>query len=318
MTLPYSTDDFLVRVREEAQLPDAGDFDDARLLRLGDKAMRSIIEDRVKSQRGEHWVRYLDTAMPTTSSQSLAPIAFDIPRRALGRMLRSVSMINASGGPIPLSEVDPTMVGTAWIPPGTFRFRADKLDVAPAPGATLRLGYLRQPSRLVTVASCAAIASSASPLALLLQAAWTTQPPMKALCDIILGDAPFESLYDDLLVNGITSTAVTLASTSPIDSSLIPDASLSGQMAAMLCRRDTTCFPPIPTELFPALVSWVVARVLEALGDRTGMAVASEDYKRLASAGQDIISPRSEQGNRLMISRSSPLRSQPFGWRKSR
>jgi hypothetical protein len=88
-----------------------------------------------------------------------------------------------------------------------------------------------------------------------------------------------------------------------------------------VCDHMTTCIPPIPAELHPALVSATAAQLLVEDGDAQGAAMETANAQRIMDAARATLSPRADGSPRFLIPRNSPTRSrlrrQP-GWDVSR
>src|SRR5690348_5399603 len=100
--MSQTTDDLVADVRNLANLPDAGQYDAATILSFADAEMTTVLAALVKTARQEHWMTPTDAACNGTKT------VFAIPRRALDRAYRQVSLVDASTGiEIPCYEIGP-------------------------------------------------------------------------------------------------------------------------------------------------------------------------------------------------------------------
>lgn len=325
----FTSDDLVARIRREARLPDASDILASDLLALADEEILTLIGDRIKARRAEHWVVIEDHAVSQSVTNNV-PLTYDIPRRAFGRMLRSITMVTAQGAELPMIEIDPAQ-GWQGVPvPRTYYFQDDKIVCAPLPGYTIRFRYLRRPSQLVAVSEGAAISSATNSTSIVVTNApsWLTAfsgpfigpgPFPTAWVDVVRGDAPFSLSYFDLALSAYSAPTVTFDSSTPIDTADFVDlGAVTNARQDYLCDRDQTVYPQLPEEMIPVLVSACVRRVLEEIRDAEGAAIAQTTLLARQKAAQDIIAPRNEQGARKLVNRFSPLRTRPFGWRRWR
>ena len=313
----YSTTDFLTAVRRLAYLPDAGDIDATEILSRADDEMVTIIADAVKAGREGFWLTSEDiTLLPDTR-------AYQMPRRALGRGVVGVQMVNSQGTAFTIPQIDPV---TGWngrttaITSYCYSFQADKLvfPTAPPSNYLLRVLYLRRPSRLVEVSEGAAIVSAANStqLAVTDVPTWMAAinsdlPPLYV--DIIRGDASFDQPYVDLLAIDYNAGLGALTLGSDIDTALFVDTdAISNDRVDYVCKRDETVYPVLPLELIPVLEAAVSMRILESLKDAQGAEMMGATLMQRKRAAVDIIEPRNQEGSRPIVRIRSPLR-QTFG-----
>ena len=201
-----TADQLLVDVRSTGFLPDASDQTDAVLLRMADSELRTMVAAAVEANRGEHWLRYEDTAIVPGTTR------YRLPRRVLGRAVRAVTALDPNGAPMPpLSEVDPVTLRSMWkstdtSDPRLFAFEDDYVNLGAVPassGWTLRIHYIMRPSALVPLggyATLARIASAGSTTSLTLYSSDATafaSVGKNTLFDIIRGSEPYGPAYND-------------------------------------------------------------------------------------------------------------------------
>lgn len=310
----YSTDDLVAAVRRRAYLPDTSDIDAAEILARADEELVTIIADAVKAGREGFWLTREDTSLSPSQT------AYQLPRRALGRGVVGVQMVNSDGVGFTIPQIDPV---TGWngrtisITSYCYSFQADKVvfPTPPPSGYTLRVWYLRRPSRLVEVADAAAVSKALTTTTLEVTGApsWMTglvdAPPIYV--DVVRGDASFDQSYVDQLATDYSGGVVTL-SPGVTTSDFVDTTAISNDRVDYVCRRDETVYPTLPIELHPVLESATAVRILESLKDLDGAAAENATLRTRKKAAIDIIEPRNEEGSRPIVRIRSPLR-QTFG-----
>jgi len=322
--MAYTTTDLVTAVRRLAYLPDASDITDVEILARADEEMATIIADAVKAGREGFWLTSEDT--PLVPSQT----AYAIPRRALGRGVVGVGMVNSDGTFFTIPQIDPV---TGWngrtvtINSYCYSFQADKIvfPTAPPSGYSLRVLYLRRPSQLVPISDAGQIgrAVDAVTIQTFTKPAFTQidiLDPTRFVglyADIVRGDAPFDLSYVDLIVTGVTGSSspfvVALSATTPVDPTAIADYTvIQNDRVDYLCARDQTVYPAVPVELQPVLEAATAVRIAESIRDSEAAAMAQQTLAARRRAAVDILEPRNEEGSRPIVRSRSPLR-QTFG-----
>lgn len=283
-------------------------FTSAELLALGDDELVTLLTTLTKNAREELWVKYEDTALTSATR-------YRIPRRASLRMLRAVSLVDSAGNESPLTGTDATTAAEggltwSWTGVGPARGPAYYLEDdflvflgTPPAGYSVRMRYLRRPSRLIAVASCAAIQKPGSTTILVL----STSQPDAALAasmyvDIVRGDAPFDLMYVDRKVSAYSASAsITFDSSTPVVvADFVNRDTFTNDRVDYVCPRDRTCYPPLPIELHPVLVSATVRRVLEELRD-PGLEAAEQTLKKRLEGATSAVQPRVQTENKRLV-----------------
>ncbi len=309
--MAFTTDELLRRVRLLAFLPDAGGPTDAELLEVANDELRTLVAARLAAAREEHWVKTEDVPIVAGVRR------YRLLRRALGRIVRSVRLVEQSTQRvIDLHENSdaPTgsYVGASWAAGMNVYYWEDDFlvfPIQPPTGWSIRIRYLRRPSRLVKASECAAIEYAASTTSLHVTSSPATWPGGYYL-DIVRGDAPFDLSYVDLVLSGgAGTTTINLVPDTPIVVADFVDlVTYPNDRADYLCPRDTTCYPQLPEELHPVLVAAVARRALEAVRDKEGAELARATLAERAKAASDIIEPRNEERSEPLGSRYSAMR----------
>lgn len=316
--MAYTTDDLVTAVRRLAYLPDAGDITDAEILSRADEEMDTLVADAVKAGREGFWLTSEDTAL------SPSVLAYQIPRRALGRGVVGVMMVNSTGTTFTIPQIDP-VIGwngrTTSISSYCYSFQADKIvfPTPPPSGYSLRVLYLRRPSRMVSVASGAAVVTAPTTTTITIGGAvpaWlsgiTVDTPYTYV-DVVRGSAPFDPLYVDRIGTLFSAPTLTLDATTPVDISDFVDTSLyTNARIDYVCRQDETVYPMLPIELHRVLEAATAVRLLESVKDAEGAQMAMATLRERKRAAVDILEPRNQEGSRPIVRARSPLR-QTFG-----
>lgn len=315
MADPFTSDAMLEEVRDITGLPDAHWLTTARLLTIADAETRTLIAERVKLKRGEHWLKLQDTALVPGTTR------YRLPRRALGRAVHSIALVDANGAVSPLTEIDAAEASSinsaSWSssPPVYYIEDEEIVFVAQPPsGYSMRVRYLRRPNRLVPVASALAIAKRSNATTLIA----TTNPLLTFTelgdklyyFDVVRGDAPFDLSYVDQVCDGTDELSFELTfTTSNFQSADFEDVtSTVGLRQDYVCLRDTTVYPQLPAELHPVLVSALARRVMEAIKDKDGAELAQATLNDRSQAASAVIDPRNQDRSRAIVNRFSALR----------
>lgn len=304
--MAYTTDDLVAAVRRLAFLPDADDLLTADILALADEEMATVLAQRVSGAREEHWVKTEDITLVSGT------LRYRLPRRALARAVRGIVFVSTStGATSPAWEIDPMRAqpGDGGTEGRAYYYEDDFVvfPVAPPTGYKLRVRYLRRPSRLVPVASCAAIVKATDTTHIL--ASTVPLTPAAQYVDTVRGDSPFDLSYVDLGLKGLATLTYELSAATPIVVADFVDlASIPNDRQDYICPRDQTCYPPIPAELHASLAAAVARQIAAVKGDRPGAELAEATMQRRLRASTDILEPRDQAGSRPIVNRSSPLR----------
>lgn len=308
--MALTTDDLVTAVRRLCFLPDASDVSASDILAVGDEEMGTVLSMLEKDAQEEYAVFVDDTAFTSA-------LSYRLPRRALARTVRSVSYLNTDGREVPAFPEDVT--SGSWALPsdqwdGRYHFAGDSIGFrsTPTSGWSLRVRYVRRPSKLVPVASCAAILKPASTTSLDIAGASATAAfAVGSYADIVRGDAPYDLSYVDRRVSAyVASTSIAFESSTPIvTTDFVSRAAIPNDRVDYVCLRDQTCYPPIAETGFPVLVAAIARRVSgDLLRDKEGAQIAETTLQARVKAHRDMIQPRNEQGSRAIVSGSSSLR----------
>lgn len=289
MVAAMTTTDLLGRVRAQAQLPSAdGRLTDAELLALADEVLRTTCADLLVGARGQWWTTAA-TDVPITSGVA----SYAMPERALAEGLSDVLVVQGtsqwSAPEIPLTEAwrYRTTHG-GWASPYAYAWRDDVVELLPTPtdsSYSLRLLYPRRPSRLVTAANCARVATTGTTSLVVasVPSGWTSAETVD-----VIGGANGRPRGQDLIAS-LASTTITLA---------VPTGTAVGDY---VCLAGETCVPPVSEVLFDVLTTSTVFRVLAAIGDPEGMSAASVIAQAAVARATSLVSPRNRGASRKIV-----------------
>lgn len=317
--MPYTSDDLVTEVRRRSRLPSATDLSDAEILQYADQEMQTTIADVIRNASASFWLTTREVTLVSGTS------SYAIPRRAIGAGVERVELEDANGirsQVVAVSEEDTWRWASGgrdhrWPSPYAFTLEGEALRLWPTPtesaAHTLRIRYQRQPSRLVAVAECCALDGATDTVTLSVTGAtiptWLTQiSDGDRYIDIVRGDGVHDLIIADAIGDTFSDPTLTLSASTPLDdaASIALDTPTGGRVD-YVCQAGTTCYPQIPSTLWPLLVSKTTVAVLEALGDREGMAAAQATASQREAAARSVITPRSREAPRF-INRSSYLR----------
>lgn len=329
MPAAKTTTDLLSAVRLDGALPDVdGRFGstqaamDSSILDLAAQELSTSVADVLISLRQERWVRQ------QTDVQIAAGInRYRIPARALAAGVSDLTIVD--GG----TEYDLSPIDTEdrfrfsdgrkgnWRAPYGYTWEGDCILLVPTPMETkytLRVRYPRQPSRLVTVANCAAISSLTGTVLTIVAGAPVGWSSITMDIDVISGTTHGDVLEDDVTV--VTNAGPTTMTRSSGTFALTgPDAILgtgNNYYRSYVCVAGTSCIIPIPESVYPLLVAATVRRCQEVCGDDDALVAAERAYARAEKRVRNMLEPRNRGGREMLTNPYSALRGGRFpGWR---
>jgi hypothetical protein len=294
VTVSWTTDTLVDKIRRRASLPDAGTPTDQEILDVATEELLSRFVPFVRSCRENYGVK------TTTQTLVVGTSDYRIPSDAQGATLRLVTLVDSAGNERDIDQVPiqyDQFSSTNGTPRG-FCVIDDMVRLIPTPDRadTLRLLYYRRPSALVPVASCFPVASKTDTTVVVTGTpSWASGTPI----DVVQALPHFTTLLDDNAATLATST-FTVADSASTSAVAVGD---------YVCLHMETCIPGIPAELHAALVSATAAQLLVEEGDAQGAAMEMSNAERIMNAARATLTPRVDGAPRLIVSSNSPLRS---------
>lgn len=324
--MAWTADDLISAVRRRAQLPDAaadGAVSDADILEMANEELDLRLVPLVRQSRGDYWVTVYDT--PIVSGTA----SYRVPERAQASALRDVAVVDSAGRewPIPqmgIEDAAHVLQVTGGIRASRFYMQGTEVVLAPTPtdeGFTLRMRYHRSHPTLVPLSqSGTAYVTEDDPTLLSVRRTPLTLPDGYALnpapttwssvpleVDVYFVLPPFGVGAHDVVLEDVDVTANVWRFT-PEDTSLL--AGIPTDVYMMASLSGNTSIVDLPRECWPLLVSALVARVNEVIGDRDAAQMAYALYERESVNVMRILTPRVEGNPQRIIQRNSALRSQ--------
>lgn len=303
--MALTCDDLVAAVRRLAFLPDASDLSATDILAMADDELTTLVFEFIKDAREEYGIAVEDAAL------SASVLYYRLPRRATERTVRAVTLLDPTGREHPaIEESAAAAYGLStdqWN--RRYHFQGDSIGFRqfPTAGWSLRVRYMMRPSKLIAVASGAAVYRGNSTTALDLTGASATAGLAASMAaDIVRGDSPYDLMYIDRHVTAYTaSSSVTFDATTPIVvADFVSRSYQSNARVDYVCARDQTVYPPVTPAQFPVLVAATARRALEEIGDRAGAEVAEATMQARLKAAKAVAQPRNEQGSRAIIGSS--------------
>lgn len=302
MVAAITADQLLSRIKARAQVP-ANDG------RLTDAEIYSICDDLITTQLGRavydaddgRWIKTADDVSITSGTHS-----YRMPDRAWASGVDQVLLVTSSGDQTPLDYVDRSAIweweqGGIWASP-RYTIVGDVIRLLPTPtdsSYSLRVRYVRRPSRLVGTSSCAQISSLTSTVitASSVPSAWTSSETI----DVVEVNHNVEALEDDVAVT-ISGSGLTRASGTFTTSGAYGIAA-----SDYACLAGTTCVVQVPDVAIGYLAELATRDVCIALGDREGADMRASTAERARSDMEQAMAERSATRPKVIPS-NSPLR----------
>lgn len=313
MVAAITSDALLARIKARAQIPAAES-------RLSDAEIFAIVDDLTITSLGRSVFdaddgRWIKTAADVSIASGTH--SYRLPDRAWAGGVDEVLLVNSAGEATQIPYVDRADVwqytGAAWGPRPSWTLLGDVVRLLPTPTDStysLRVRYMRRPSRLVAVSSCAQIATGGvASGALTVDSVPSSWTGATLTVDVVESTNNVESLEDDVSVTEsslvLTRGAGSFASTGAY--AITAD--------DYVCQAGETCVVQVPDVAIGHLSMLASMHVCIALGDREGAANLAQASERSRSDMEQAMARRSRMGARA-VPWGSPLRSTTSGRRR--
>lgn len=310
MAIDYTTTSLLPTLRLLPLMPSVQAlFSDEDLLTILTFEMNSKIYPLIDNQSEEYFVVRDD--IPYVATQTV----FDLPPRALGGKLRSVSFVDSNNNEIRVPRLRPedTMsnvnsTGLA-INPALWGFYLQNnqviLFLGSIAGSTpsykfLRLRYIRQPNQLVKATECAQVTgiSGNDVTVSSVPASFSTSVSY----DMISNTPNFNALQDDSVCTSISSLTMTFTSI-PVDQFNNPTL----KVGDWICLSGQSPVAQIPySPGYDLLLQLGAAKCLEIHGDVQGFNVAMSQAADMKNYLISVLTPRVD-GNVVRLTTPNSL-----------
>lgn len=315
-----TTAELIQRVRDKETIPNSGAaYSDATILDLMDQSLKGFIAPEMEALNEEYFVVTMDFQMANQSPSLGMTLptnvgnVIDIPWNAMGMRIRDVQIIGSDGTPYSLQRITLTQAAmqatqVPWgsgISPfnpnqsiGGFYLQGNQLELFPyglASGKLVRVFFQRAPNDLcLTSTSGQVISVTGDVVQINNSPGWTTGTHVCA----VSGYNPHD-FCRDLSVPTVVYTSYPVLSDVPLvavagNILTFPTGMAAGVSAGdWICSAGQSVFAMnIPKEMLPCLVQKTAEAVLEAAGDRVGVAAALSTYNTLIDLARKSLSPR--------------------------
>lgn len=285
MSVAYTSSELLASIKRRAMIPASQvTFSDAELLLIATEELHSWILPRILSDR-EYY--YLSEAGATQSVTSNQP-AYDIPYRAVGKMLQDVILVDSADNQRSLALISPEMVAdyniTEPATPHAFYYRNNKIILSPTPNSneySLKTPYYIRPSQIIETSAAARITNIDTDTNTITVSGLPSTITVNTPVDFIKHKPGFESLEIDVSISSISGSDLTFSS--------LPTGLEANDYIAL---AEQSPIPQLPAELHPLLAQRVAVFVLSSLGDANGLRIALNVLKAMEEQSFKLTNPR--------------------------
>lgn len=273
-------------------------FTTDQILQIADEEMQTGVVPLIMTAREEYFVKFEDFTINSGQSE------YELPYRSIGSKLREITVVNGeSEYKIPLFQAD--QIADRNDPfgfnAGTVAYlRANKVVLSPGPvpslGQTLRMYYFNRRNTLVQETAAGRIDAIDTNTNTITLSNVPTTFSISSQYDFIKSKPGFENLAEDRTPTAINGTLFTFAS--------LPSGLVVGDYLALSGESPIV---QIPVEFQPVLAQRVIVRILEAIGDTTGVQVARTKLVELEKNTLDLISPRVDGNPKKIVNIYGPL-----------
>jgi len=307
--MTVTTDQFIANVKRRITIPASQALmSDEDILAHGDHQMRVRVLPMIKSIRQEFFVVKKNQLVTINKAE------YKIPHRAVGRTLRDIKMVDATGNItvdlVQYAEEDISYISNSggFVRRG-FYFRGDSVVIVPTPNIstlTLEFWYELRPSKMVPTDYAAVVSGIAG---------------NQVTCTNISSQFPYSgSVTVDIIDNyqGNSTTAYDLVATkagSVFTFTLtdLPDSLAVGNYVAI---ADTSPVVQLPEEVTVFLETLTAIRVCHAIGDFEGKQILEAEATVEETAMKLMLQPRIEGETQKIINRDGLLRRSRFNFRR--
>ncbi len=301
-------DDVLDGLKDRGIIPsNRSQLTDTRFFAMLDRVIESKIVPLLKSVNQDHFVVPYET--PLVASQSL----YAIPKRAIGRGLRELKLLDASGMVRNLTKIsleDAYRYSSLGYTVG-FYFQGDRIRLVPdVPSTlggtyTLQIWYECEPSRTTTVSAAGLVVSASSTDVVVGSVPSTFSAG--TLVDFVQGGSGNAIYGIDAAIASVNGATLGFAANTVPQTA--PDALAAGDYVTLAGYSPVLNW--IPRSCFSYTESLLTKRVLTSIGDTEGAKALDGVIKEEKEDLLKILDPRISGEPQVTINRSSLVR----GWR---
>jgi len=303
VNIDFTTTALLESIKRRAMIPASQVlFTDAELLSVLTEELHADIVPLILSVREDFFLYNHDQSIDASENK------YAIHARAFGQKLKDAVLLNSDGKEVDLPRSNPSSLkkeqskGTFLSSGPTFYFEGDEVVIYPDTSnlgsMSLRMKIYRRPNNLVAQSAAGQITAVDTSLKTItlsnLPSAWAAGDDV----DVIKGQPGFKSRGDDQDVASIVTATKTLTMTAAI-----PDGTAVGDWVSL---AGDSPIPQIPYEVHNILAQRGAIKVLESLGDASGLQAAADVYTDMVDKFKITVTPRADDSPKRLVS-SSPL-----------
>jgi len=296
MAYSYTTADLISSIKSRAMIPTSQNtFTNTDILRFATEELQLGIVPLLMSVREEFYVYPIDQTV--TASQS----EYRIPVRASGMNLRSVCIVDSNNNELEIPIINPDNIQLnnytafqGFNSQFSAFVRNNSLFLNPVPaatGQTLRMYIHIRPGKLVETSAAAQI-TTVNSTSIVVSSIPTTMTTNTKI-DFIKAEPGHDYLAIDKTITSTSGTTINLAS---VDSDVAV-----GDWVAL---SHESPIPQLPHDMQALLAQRSAVKILEALGDRNGMAAAKDRQNELEANVLKLVTPRIKGASKKIINRT--------------
>lgn len=317
MGFDYTTTNLIADISRKCFIPTSQvTFSIPDLLAMADEELQIGVVPLVMRTREEYFVAYKDTTITGTEN------GFDLPPRAIGGVLREVTIIqNPDSADTPNERKIPQLAAedapynnnfNNFLGLQSFYLRNNQVILSPnasafGGGILLRQYYFLRPNKLVQVNQTSQIVSITNNVATVnVIPAGFGSGLFQISSDVVKSIPGF-----GLLAMDETVTCNTTDLTITFTNNLSTYGSNGIQVGDYICLAGETPIPQIPVELHTLLAQRTAVKILESLGDEKNLPAAAKKLQEMETNITGLISSR-VQGNAKKIVNNYSVLNKPF------
>jgi len=283
MSVSYTVNEIISGIKRRATIPtNQGLFNDAVLIEFANDEMQQTVVPLIMSVREDYFVKPIDIALTGAN-----PSQFQIPPDAIGMKVRNIGQLFSGNAFVNLPRLSITEINDyrnyGFVVEGnTVKVYAQGLS-------QVRVYYFKRPLQLTqlnsAVSQISSIDESTNTITISgINPSWSTATEL----NLIQSYQPFDSI-ENLF---------------PI-SAAYPDyefESVAGmRVGDYITRQGFSPIAQLPVEAQKTLVQATVVKILEAMGDREGMAAAEKKLEENIKSMTTMITPRVDGSPKKII-----------------
>jgi hypothetical protein len=307
--LSMTSSDLLASIKSRALIPVAQSaFSDADLLNFATEELNLKLVPSILSVREEFYVT--TASVPVVSNQS----NYKIPYRAIGGRVRFVYFSQADNRDVALAQVSMEdlieyQASVVSFQNSGFYLQNDEIIIVPsitgAASGNLKFKYYLKPNSIVELERGSKITAINTSTGELTVDDVPDNITSSSEIDFIGSTGNFKTKGFDIEPSAVNSTTnvITVA---------VGDIPYDLQVGDYICTAGESVIPQVPAELQVMLAQAVACRVLEALGDTTGLQNANAKLTEMEGKLLTVIDARVEAPGRKIVNRNSLLRNRRY------